>query len=48
MIVLPRRYTPRARASRLRRLRGLRRYPPDAARAWNIEDVTVYEQLASA
>jgi hypothetical protein len=27
---------------------GPRRYPPDAARAWNIEGVTVYEQLASA
>jgi hypothetical protein len=27
---------------------GPRRYPQDAARAWNIADVTVYEQLASA
>jgi hypothetical protein len=31
-----------------RAAQGPRRYPQDAARAWNIEDVTVYEQLASA
>jgi len=31
-----------------RAAQGPRRYPLDTARAWNIEDVTVYEQLASA
>jgi hypothetical protein len=35
-------------ADAARAAQGPRRYPPDAARAWNIEDVTVYEQLASA
>jgi len=28
--------------------RGLRNYPRDDNRAWNIESVTVYEQLTSA
>ena len=27
---------------------GPRRYVRDAARAWNVEDVTVYEEFASA
>jgi hypothetical protein len=37
-----------SQADAARAAQGPRRYPPDAARAWNIEDVTVYEQLASA
>ena len=28
--------------------RGPRSYPRDASRAWNVESVTVYEQLTSA
>jgi hypothetical protein len=28
--------------------RGPRSYPRDGSRAWNVEDVTVYEQLTSA
>ena len=28
--------------------RGPRSYPRDAGRAWNVESVTVYEQLTSA
>jgi len=28
--------------------RGPRGFPRDEARAWNVEDVTVYEQVASA
>jgi len=28
--------------------RGPRSYPRDDSRAWNVEDVTVYEQLTSA
>jgi len=35
-------------ADAARAAQGPLRYPQDAARAWNIEDVTVYEQLASA
>jgi hypothetical protein len=35
-------------ADAARAARAPRRYPQDAARAWNIEDVTVHEQLASA
>jgi hypothetical protein len=35
-------------ADAARAAQGPRRYPQDAVRAWNIEDVTVYEQLASA
>jgi hypothetical protein len=35
-------------ADAARAAQGPRRYPPDAARSWNIEDVTVYEQLSSA
>jgi hypothetical protein len=37
-----------SQADAARAAQGPRRYPQDAARAWNIEDVTVYEQLASA
>ncbi len=35
-------------ADAARAAQGPRRYPPDPARAWNTEDVTVYAQLASA
>jgi hypothetical protein len=35
-------------ADAARAAQGPRRYPRDPARAWNIDDVTVYEQLASA
>ncbi|HEY2266508.1 MAG TPA: antibiotic biosynthesis monooxygenase [Streptosporangiaceae bacterium] len=35
-------------ADAARAAQGPRRNPPDAARAWNIENVTVFEQLASA
>jgi hypothetical protein len=37
-----------SQADAARAAQAPRRYPQDAARAWNIEDVTVYEQLASA
>ena len=36
------------RADAVRAAQGPRGYPRDAARAWNIDDVTVHEQLASA